>query len=52
MSPGQRAHGPTSLIRDRDATFTAASDAALTAADMPIVKTPVQAPRANAIAGR
>ena len=47
-----RADGLKFLIRDRDTKFTAGFDAVFTAIGVRIVMSPVQAPRANAIAER
>ena len=52
MDLGGHADSFKFLIGDRDAKFTAAFDTVLTAAGIRIIKTPVRAPRANAIAER
>ncbi|RZU76077.1 integrase-like protein [Micromonospora kangleipakensis] len=52
MSLDQRADGLRFLLRDRDTKFTTAFDTVFTAAGIDVLRTPPQAPRANAFAER
>ena len=52
MDLGENADQFGFVIHDRDSKFTAAFDAVFAGADIRIIRTPVRAPRANAIAER
>jgi transposase InsO family protein len=52
MDLGDQAAQFRFLTRDRDSTFTAAFDGVFAGADIALIRTPVRAPRANAIAER
>jgi hypothetical protein len=52
MDLGDHADHLRLLLRDRDSTFTAAFDTVFTAAGIEVIRTPAQAPQANAHAQR
>ncbi len=48
----QHSLGPSLLLRDRDATFPPAFETVFASEGLRVVRTPVRAPRANAVAER